>query len=310
MDNFDDFQSSDDSFVEDDVGRNESPPRARSGTSPQRQEPAACMNCRYKNKYKNSKIHDIAFTLACILVGAVCIVGICAGVIITHNALKPGDTTIQTQHNNNGTDDVKIAYDENGKMYITVNVPSQKTSDTKIDVTINDVPYDPSDDITPASTDTEPTTEITSEPTVDPDVEPTDEPDQSDVKPTEDETKPDPTGNDDTQESDQPTVEPTVDPDDTNVEKPTDESSIDDDKKPATQAEYEQMILSEMHQRIAKGGDGYSADDQFYTVVKGDCLWKISQSTGFSVDFLAEYNHIPNKDLIYVNQVIRYPASH
>ncbi len=46
-----------------------------------------------------------------------------------------------------------------------------------------------------------------------------------------------------------------------------------------------------------------------YIVKKGDTLSKISGMVGYSVDELAEYNHIKNVNLIYVNESIRIPAS-
>lgn len=45
-----------------------------------------------------------------------------------------------------------------------------------------------------------------------------------------------------------------------------------------------------------------------YLVKKGDTLSKISGLVGYSVQELAEYNHIQNVNLIYVDQAIRIPA--
>lgn len=49
--------------------------------------------------------------------------------------------------------------------------------------------------------------------------------------------------------------------------------------------------------------------NMIYTVQKGDTLSDISKIVGYSVDELADYNHIANKNLIYVNESIRIPAS-
>ena len=46
-----------------------------------------------------------------------------------------------------------------------------------------------------------------------------------------------------------------------------------------------------------------------YVVKRGDTLTRVSRLTGYSVQELAEYNQIENVDLIYVDQVIRIPAS-
>ena len=49
--------------------------------------------------------------------------------------------------------------------------------------------------------------------------------------------------------------------------------------------------------------------DMVYVVKRGDTLTRVSRLTGYSVQELAEYNQIVNVDLIYVDQVIRIPAS-
>lgn len=46
-----------------------------------------------------------------------------------------------------------------------------------------------------------------------------------------------------------------------------------------------------------------------YLVKAGDTLTQVSRLTGYSVQELAEYNHIENVNLIYANQAIRIPAS-
>lgn len=70
----------------------------------------------------------------------------------------------------------------------------------------------------------------------------------------------------------------------------------------------EEEILAAMEERIAAGGSGYSESDVKYTVEEGDMLYLISHMTGFSVDFLAKYNHIADKNLIITGEVLRYPS--
>ena len=44
-----------------------------------------------------------------------------------------------------------------------------------------------------------------------------------------------------------------------------------------------------------------------YTIKHGDTLCKISNIFGYSVQEIAEYNHIPNVNLIYANSALRVP---
>lgn len=44
-----------------------------------------------------------------------------------------------------------------------------------------------------------------------------------------------------------------------------------------------------------------------YPVVKGDTLTKVSRRVGYSVDEIAEYNHIKNVNLIYAGESLRVP---
>lgn len=45
-----------------------------------------------------------------------------------------------------------------------------------------------------------------------------------------------------------------------------------------------------------------------YTVVKGDTLHKIANRYGTSVQVLVDLNHIKNKNLIHIGQVLLIPA--
>lgn len=52
----------------------------------------------------------------------------------------------------------------------------------------------------------------------------------------------------------------------------------------------------------------YLDTDKVYIVAWGDTLTEISNEVGFSVDFLAAYNHIENPNLIYASESLRYPS--
>lgn len=73
---------------------------------------------------------------------------------------------------------------------------------------------------------------------------------------------------------------------------------------PKTEAE----ILAEVEERRKNGGSGYSESDVQYVIRRGDTLSAISNETGFSVDFLAAYNCIADKNLIITGEVLRYPS--
>ena len=73
-------------------------------------------------------------------------------------------------------------------------------------------------------------------------------------------------------------------------------------------SEQEKALLDAMRERIANGQSGFLESDAVYVVQRGDTLTYISNLTGFSVDFLAEYNHIKDKNLIITSESIRYPT--
>ena len=73
-------------------------------------------------------------------------------------------------------------------------------------------------------------------------------------------------------------------------------------------SEQEKALLDAMRERIANGQSGFLESDAIYVVQRGDTLTYISNLTGFSVDFLAEYNHIKDKNLIITSESIRYPT--
>lgn len=53
------------------------------------------------------------------------------------------------------------------------------------------------------------------------------------------------------------------------------------------------------------GGSSAPSGEEYYTVVKGDCLSSIAERYGTSWQWLAQVNNIPNPNLIYPGQVLR-----
>ena len=70
----------------------------------------------------------------------------------------------------------------------------------------------------------------------------------------------------------------------------------------------EAEILAEAEQRRKEGKGWYLDTDRIYTVQRGDTLSYLSGRLGFSVDFLAMYNNIADKNLIITGESLRYPA--
>ncbi len=90
------------------------------------------------------------------------------------------------------------------------------------------------------------------------------------------------------------------------AEEPADEAKNNKTYFPVTK-EIEDELLEQMALRISTGGNGYLGSDIVYDIVPGDTLSHISYATGFSVDFLAAYNHIQDKNLIIAFTTLRYP---
>lgn len=70
----------------------------------------------------------------------------------------------------------------------------------------------------------------------------------------------------------------------------------------------EEELLAEMQARKDAGGSGYAETDEQYVVKQGDTLSKISGRTGFSVDFLAAYNGLRDRNMIITGEILRYPS--
>lgn len=83
-----------------------------------------------------------------------------------------------------------------------------------------------------------------------------------------------------------------------NTVKPSDTKVSADDSEAVT---YPYYIGTEF---VVVDPDG----NMVYIVKKGDTLSAVSGIVGYSVDELAEYNHIKNVNLIYIDESIRIPA--
>lgn len=71
----------------------------------------------------------------------------------------------------------------------------------------------------------------------------------------------------------------------------------------------EEEILREAASRRAAGKGWYLDTDGIYVIRRGDTLGELSGKLGFSVDFLAAYNGIEDKNLIITGESLRYPAA-
>lgn len=89
---------------------------------------------------------------------------------------------------------------------------------------------------------------------------------------------------------------------------PQDPSGNDIVQQPADIPKTEAEILAEQEQRREDGGSGYSENDVQYVVKRGDTLGGISNKVGFSVDFLAAYNGLRDRNMIITGEVLRYPS--
>ncbi len=71
----------------------------------------------------------------------------------------------------------------------------------------------------------------------------------------------------------------------------------------------ETEILAEANRRRNSGGSWYLDTDQVYTIIWGDTLGELSKKFDFSVEFLAAYNNIPDKNLIIAGNKLWYPGA-
>lgn len=71
----------------------------------------------------------------------------------------------------------------------------------------------------------------------------------------------------------------------------------------------EASILAEAERRRKSGGPMFLDTDESYHIIWGDTLGELSKRFGFSVDFLAAYNEIQDKNLILAGGTLRYPSA-
>jgi len=237
---------------------------------------------------------DRMFSIGCLGFGILGTLGIGVGVLTCMEALHPGLPVIAAQTEDSqdqvaspldsslpvdlNDPNVRIHYDENGRMvvdvYLTkdpvtdvdVNVHDGNEGDTEVEDHEADKPDDPTEE-NPGNTD------------------------ESDGNKPDEADKPD--GDTDK-----------VEDGDTEVQNP-DQSST----SPAT-GEFTPTagMTDEEKAFLESAGGKYLDTDTIYTIQPGDTLTKISGMTGFSVDFLAEYNHIADKNLIIAYASLRYPT--
>lgn len=227
-------------------------------------------------RLKRNKSKELGFSFMCLLVGVLSICGI--GLTVTKGAkwfistlsLPP---TIVYAEACDGTEEEINLDDPNVDAYYDEN------GQLYVDVTVEDEVVD-----TALNTDQEKTTEVISEELVTSESI-TDQEESTELN---------------TQEPDN--LETTQKQDDV---KPADQEKITDNKK--IDKELEKQLLADMNSRIQQGESGYLSNDNVYVVKNKDTLTKISNMTGFSIDFLAEYNHIKNRNLIVKDESIRYP---
>lgn len=232
---------------------------------------------------------------ACAFLGVLTTLGIGFGVSTCISALSPSPTIAasSTQQVDLSDPNIRVTYATDGTMYVDVYVHNDNTSDVNVNVNDpNKKPLDEGgdykDDENQGSTESgnnqnhhdgckcEDCTKN----------------DTEDTKPNDTD---DNTGNiddDNTGNTDDGNT------DDGNTNKPGDDANVDKPDNEQSQGSDEEIDNDDTKP---------SGDDVVYDIVWGDTLSKISNMTGYSVDFLAEYNHISNPNLIYAGSTIRYP---
>lgn len=277
----DDYESSSDEFFND-TGPEESVSNQQENRKQNKyddSEPISkkkdtdCDSCKLKI-VKSRQTKDTLFGIMCVIIGLLGVMGIVVGVVVACNAyvLKP-QTTVQVPQNVD-PENLSVYYDPSGQMH--VNIYIEKRPDLDINVNIDE---NGEASVETIVHDDENTTDTTSENTAENTTEGITNP--SDETSTENQTE------------------------NTTETESSDKTPIDKD---SITSELEKELLDQMQQQIADGKSGYSETDTVYTVIHGDTLTKISHDTGFSVDFLATYNHIADKNLIITGESIRYPS--
>jgi LysM repeat protein len=271
---------------------------------------------------RGNRMKDIAFTVACLMGGLGGLAAIVAGVIITCNSFT----------NNNNTPTVPIGvdpqnvqyyYDDNGQIHVNVYVQKRPSVDVNViidengDVTVNTDVKD--EDVTDKN---DQTTETPDKELPDTDVKVPEKDDQTNKDPENENSENDGSesadvddpqnNNGSTDNSTDETIKPDEDTENGNntgqgdqeTEKPDEQETVLTDK-----TEIEIQALKEQTARIKQGQSRYSDSDTKYEIVWGDTLSEISMDTGYSVEFLAEYNNIQNPDLIIAGANLYFPTA-
>lgn len=234
-------------------------------------------------------------SLACACLGTLTILGLGFGVFTCVSALSPGNNqpvyaADPTQQVDLSDPNIRVTYGVDGTMYVDIYVNDKDAFDlTGVNVngeqSESSDPLDhggDNDDDKPSST-TE-SNDSSDDTTEEQSTESTTE--QSDSI-TEDEDSTDSDASSDTSSD----IESESESGNNDVHKPSNDND--------SMTDEEREILS---------SGKYLDNDEVYVVVWGDTLTEISNMTGFSVDFLAAYNHIENPNLIYAGESLRYPS--
>lgn len=263
---------------------------------------------------KGNRFKDTLFALTCFIggLGGLAMIIIC--VLITCEAITSNNDKSSVSAN---PDKVEVYYDENGQIHLNVFV--DKKPDININVIVDengnpsiDAETNPTDETNNQNSNdeseqettetvtedvTEPTTEtVTEEVTTETDTKVENE-SEKDV-----ETETENIVNDDDDEKNNGLTD---NPDET-IEKEPEATITPNDM---TKTEYEKYLLDKQKEAVKNGQNRYNDDDTAYKIVRGDTLSQISQRTGYSIQFLAEYNNIQNPNLIITGDLLYIPVS-
>jgi len=92
--------------------------------------------------------------------------------------------------------------------------------------------------------------------------------------------------------------------DENTIGEPNTEGTPNVEGAPKTDTE---PVLEEMPEEETEEIEEPEGEDVVYTIVWGDTLSALSAKTGYSVEYLAEYNNIKNPNLIIAGHTLRYP---
>ncbi len=244
---------------------------------------------------RDDQTRQTVFACACVVAGFCGVAGVIFGTAMACRNLASGPglaaaSTSTTAPYVQGVDpsDMNIYYDQSGRMHVNVYLEKQPDVDVNIridgsgNVTTETVPREEGDPADAPSDDGANAGEDAQLPGGDPADAPQD--------------------GDDANEG-----SGSSDPDNETGEGAGDGAEEGDEGGQAAE-KTEAQLLAEMREREAAGGSGYLETDEEYIVQRGDTLTIVSSRTGFSVDFLAQYNHLKDKNLIITGEVLRYPS--